>query len=146
MLGTHWPGYKKAPRMVLKHVRRQHGEFKDQLEQGCDELRDVAETHFPELMQHFQRNSKLAESSKRLKSQIWSSVVTILLVKAKDLPLAEDGSKLNDTHFKFRFVALVLRFPGFKTPIISQIGQRKVQEQDLLDGALAGAVRLAPLR
>ncbi|XP_017040931.1 multiple C2 and transmembrane domain-containing protein [Drosophila ficusphila] len=51
---------------------------------------------------HFQRNSKLAESSKRLKSQIWSSVVTILLVKAKDLPLAEDGSKLNDTHFKFR--------------------------------------------
>ncbi|XP_037928504.1 multiple C2 and transmembrane domain-containing protein-like isoform X1 [Teleopsis dalmanni] len=51
---------------------------------------------------HFQRNSKLAESSKRLKSQIWSSVVTILLVKAKDLPLAEDGSKLNDTHIKFR--------------------------------------------
>ncbi|KAM8714168.1 hypothetical protein ACLKA7_014330 [Drosophila subpalustris] len=51
---------------------------------------------------HFQRNSKLAESSKRLKSQIWSSVVTILLVKAKDLPLAEDGSKLIDTHFKFR--------------------------------------------
>ncbi|TDG48322.1 hypothetical protein AWZ03_005277 [Drosophila navojoa] len=51
---------------------------------------------------HFQRNSKLAESSKRLKSQIWSSVVTILLVKAKDLPLAEDGSKLIDIHFKFR--------------------------------------------
>ncbi|XP_034104889.1 multiple C2 and transmembrane domain-containing protein isoform X1 [Drosophila nasuta] len=51
---------------------------------------------------HFQRNSKLAESSKRLKSQIWSSVVTILLVKAKDLPLAEDGNKLIDTHFKFR--------------------------------------------
>ncbi|XP_030375168.1 multiple C2 and transmembrane domain-containing protein isoform X2 [Scaptodrosophila lebanonensis] len=51
---------------------------------------------------HFQRNSKLAESSKRLKSQIWSSVVTILLVKAKDLPRAEDGSKLIDTHFKFR--------------------------------------------
>ncbi|XP_064543948.1 multiple C2 and transmembrane domain-containing protein isoform X2 [Drosophila montana] len=51
---------------------------------------------------HFQRNSKLAESSKRLKSQIWSSVVTILLVKAKDLPLAEDGNKLIDIHFKFR--------------------------------------------
>ncbi|XP_011295342.1 multiple C2 and transmembrane domain-containing protein-like isoform X1 [Musca domestica] len=52
--------------------------------------------------QHFQRNSKLAESSKRLKSQIWSSVVTILLVKAKGLPLAEDGNKLNDAHIKFR--------------------------------------------
>ncbi|XP_041448901.1 multiple C2 and transmembrane domain-containing protein isoform X1 [Drosophila obscura] len=51
---------------------------------------------------HFQRNSKLAESSKRLKSQIWSSVVTILLVRAKDLPLAEDGSKLIETHFRFR--------------------------------------------
>lgn len=51
---------------------------------------------------HFQRNSKLAESSKRLKSQIWSSVVTILLVKAKDLPFSEDGTKLNDAHIKFR--------------------------------------------
>ncbi|XP_039954428.1 multiple C2 and transmembrane domain-containing protein isoform X1 [Bactrocera tryoni] len=51
---------------------------------------------------HFQRNTKLAESSKRLKSQIWSSVVTILLVKAKDLPLADDGSKLTDIHIKFR--------------------------------------------
>ncbi|XP_036332548.1 multiple C2 and transmembrane domain-containing protein [Rhagoletis pomonella] len=53
-------------------------------------------------LQHFQRNTKLAESSKRLKSQIWSSVVTILLVKAKDLPLADDGSKLTDIHIKFR--------------------------------------------
>ncbi|XP_075166703.1 multiple C2 domain and transmembrane region protein isoform X2 [Haematobia irritans] len=55
-----------------------------------------------DLYEHFQRNSKLAESSKRLKSQIWSSVVTILLVKAKGLPLAEDGNKLNDAHIKFR--------------------------------------------
>uniref|UniRef100_A0A1A9WYX3 C2 domain-containing protein n=1 Tax=Glossina brevipalpis TaxID=37001 RepID=A0A1A9WYX3_9MUSC len=51
---------------------------------------------------HFQRNNKLAESSKRLKSQIWSSVVTILLVKAKDLPLGDDGNKLTDAHIKFR--------------------------------------------
>ncbi|XP_065369940.1 multiple C2 and transmembrane domain-containing protein isoform X1 [Calliphora vicina] len=55
-----------------------------------------------EMVSHFQRNSKLAESSKRLKSQIWSSVVTILLVKAKGLPLGEDGNKLNDIHIKFR--------------------------------------------
>jgi len=102
MLGNSWPGCKRAPRMVLKHVRRQHEELREQLEQGCDDLMEVAESYFPDVLQHFQRNSKLAESSKRLKSQIWSSVVTILLVKAKDLPLAEDGSKLNDTHFKFR--------------------------------------------
>uniref|UniRef100_A0A1A9URC3 C2 domain-containing protein n=1 Tax=Glossina austeni TaxID=7395 RepID=A0A1A9URC3_GLOAU len=51
---------------------------------------------------HFQRNNKLAESSKRLKSQIWSSVVTILLVRSKDLPLGDDGSKLTDAHIKFR--------------------------------------------
>lgn len=88
--------------MVMKHVRRQHDELREQLEQGCDDLLEMAEVHFPDIVQHFQRNSKLAESSKRLKSQIWSSVVTILLVKAKDLPLAEDGSKLIDIHFKFR--------------------------------------------
>ncbi|XP_067632695.1 multiple C2 and transmembrane domain-containing protein isoform X3 [Eurosta solidaginis] len=65
-------------------------------------VRQRLEKEFGELIEHFQRNNKLAESSKRLKSQIWSSVVTILLVKAKDLPLADDGSKLTDIHIKFR--------------------------------------------
>ncbi|KAH8397234.1 hypothetical protein KR215_010932, partial [Drosophila sulfurigaster] len=87
-----WPSpIRFGPRMLLKRLRQQHSELREQLELGCEELKE-----------HFQRNSKLAESSKRLKSQIWSSVVTILLVKAKDLPLAEDGNKLIDTHFKFR--------------------------------------------
>lgn len=60
-------------------------------------------------LKHFQRNTKLVDTSKRLKSQIWSSVVTILLVKAKDLPLAEDGTKLNEAHIKFRFALSNLR-------------------------------------
>ncbi|XP_013110393.1 multiple C2 and transmembrane domain-containing protein isoform X3 [Stomoxys calcitrans] len=63
---------------------------------------ECLQSELGDLYEHFQRNSKLAESSKRLKSQIWSSVVTILLVKAKGLPLAEDGNKLNDAHIKFR--------------------------------------------
>lgn len=36
--------------------------------------------------QYFQRNPRLAETSKRMKSQIWSSVVTIVLVEARNIP------------------------------------------------------------
>ncbi|XP_061395931.1 multiple C2 and transmembrane domain-containing protein isoform X2 [Musca vetustissima] len=76
---------------LMKRWRKTQQQWTDHLH---NELEDFCE--------HFQRNSKLAESSKRLKSQIWSSVVTILLVKAKGLPLAEDGNKLSDAHIKFR--------------------------------------------
>ncbi|EAL41731.2 AGAP007646-PA [Anopheles gambiae str. PEST] len=48
-----------------------------------------------------QRNPKLADASRRLKSQIWSSVVTIVLIEAKGLPPdAENG--LNDLYVRFR--------------------------------------------
>ncbi|KFB36651.1 AGAP007646-PA-like protein [Anopheles sinensis] len=48
-----------------------------------------------------QRNPKLADASRRLKSQIWSSVVTIVLIEAKGLPPdAESG--LNDIYVRFR--------------------------------------------
>ncbi|XP_050073735.1 multiple C2 and transmembrane domain-containing protein isoform X3 [Anopheles maculipalpis] len=51
--------------------------------------------------QYFQRNPKLADASRRLKSQIWSSVVTIVLIEAKGLPPdAENG--LNDIYVRFR--------------------------------------------
>uniref|UniRef100_A0A182NHJ8 C2 domain-containing protein n=1 Tax=Anopheles dirus TaxID=7168 RepID=A0A182NHJ8_9DIPT len=51
--------------------------------------------------QYFQRNPKLADASRRLKSQIWSSVVTIVLIEAKGLPPdAENG--LNDVYVRFR--------------------------------------------
>ncbi|XP_011699942.1 PREDICTED: multiple C2 and transmembrane domain-containing protein 1 isoform X6 [Wasmannia auropunctata] len=51
--------------------------------------------------QYFQRTNRLADVNRRLKSQIWSSVVTIVLVEAKSLlPMDIDG--LSDPYVKFR--------------------------------------------
>ncbi|XP_043290084.1 multiple C2 and transmembrane domain-containing protein isoform X3 [Venturia canescens] len=51
--------------------------------------------------QYFQRTSRLADVNRKLKSQIWSSVVTIVLVEAKNLlPMDIDG--LSDPYVKFR--------------------------------------------
>ncbi|XP_076679201.1 multiple C2 domain and transmembrane region protein isoform X5 [Andrena cerasifolii] len=51
--------------------------------------------------QYFQRTNRLADVNRRLKSQIWSSVVTIVLVEAKNLlPMDIDG--LSDPFVKFR--------------------------------------------
>lgn len=45
----------------------------------------------------------MADVNRRLKSQIWSSVVTIVLVEAKNLlPMDIDG--LSDPYVKFRYV------------------------------------------
>ncbi|XP_065086202.1 multiple C2 and transmembrane domain-containing protein isoform X2 [Ochlerotatus camptorhynchus] len=48
-----------------------------------------------------QRNPKLADASRRLKSQIWSSVVTIVLIEAKGLP-PDAENVLNDVYVRFR--------------------------------------------
>lgn len=54
------------------------------------------------LLQYFQRTNRLADVNRRLKSQIWSSVVTIVLVEAKNLlPMDIDG--LSDPYVKFRY-------------------------------------------
>ncbi|XP_076171082.1 multiple C2 domain and transmembrane region protein isoform X7 [Ptiloglossa arizonensis] len=51
--------------------------------------------------QYIQRINRLADVNRRLKSQIWSSVVTIVLVEAKNLlPMDIDG--LSDPYVKFR--------------------------------------------
>ncbi|XP_046999775.1 multiple C2 and transmembrane domain-containing protein isoform X1 [Schistocerca americana] len=51
--------------------------------------------------QYFQRNTKLSDVNRRLKSQIWSSVVTIVLVEGKNLlPMDIDG--FSDPYAKFR--------------------------------------------
>ncbi|CAM6031378.1 unnamed protein product, partial [Sphagnum compactum] len=50
---------------------------------------------------YFQRNPKLADASRRLKSQIWSSVVTIVLVEAKGLPPDLEGG-IDEPFVKFR--------------------------------------------
>ncbi|KAF7989203.1 hypothetical protein HCN44_007733 [Aphidius gifuensis] len=51
--------------------------------------------------QYLQRSNRLADVNKRLKSQIWSSVVTIVLIEAKNLlPTDIDGHP--DPYVKFR--------------------------------------------
>ncbi|RZF41506.1 hypothetical protein LSTR_LSTR000220 [Laodelphax striatellus] len=51
--------------------------------------------------QYFQRNAKMSDMNRRLKSQIWSSVVTIVLVEGKALlPMDIDG--YSDPYVKFR--------------------------------------------
>lgn len=53
------------------------------------------------VLQYFQRNSKLSDVNRRLKSQIWSSVVTIVLVEGKNLlPMNMEGT--SDPFCKFR--------------------------------------------
>lgn len=52
--------------------------------------------------QYFQRTNRLADVNRRLKSQIWSSVVTIVLVEAKNL-LPMDIEGLSDPYVKFRY-------------------------------------------
>lgn len=55
------------------------------------------------MLQYFQRNSKLSDVNRRLKSQIWSSVVTIVLVEGKNLlPMNMEGT--SDPYCKFRSV------------------------------------------
>ncbi|XP_071444418.1 multiple C2 and transmembrane domain-containing protein isoform X1 [Hetaerina americana] len=51
--------------------------------------------------QYFQRNTKLSDVNRRLKSQIWSSVVTIVLIEGKNL-VAMDMDGLSDPYVKFR--------------------------------------------
>uniref|UniRef100_A0A646QG56 Multiple C2 and transmembrane domain-containing protein 1 n=1 Tax=Hemiscolopendra marginata TaxID=943146 RepID=A0A646QG56_9MYRI len=51
--------------------------------------------------QYFHRNVRLADASRKLKSQIWSSVVTIALVEAKDLISSLEGG-MSSPYVKFR--------------------------------------------
>ncbi|KAI4504174.1 hypothetical protein M0802_000645 [Mischocyttarus mexicanus] len=54
-----------------------------------------------DIHRYFQRTNRLADVNRKLKSQIWSSVVTIVLVEAKSLlPMDIDG--LSDPYVKFR--------------------------------------------
>lgn len=53
--------------------------------------------------QYFQRSARMGDVNRRLKSQIWSSVVTIVLVEGKNLqPMDIDG--FSDPYIKFRCV------------------------------------------
>ncbi|CAH0552190.1 unnamed protein product [Brassicogethes aeneus] len=52
--------------------------------------------------QYFQRNSRIQDVNKRLKSQIWSSVVTIVLVEGKNLLACDPETGTSDPYVKFR--------------------------------------------
>lgn len=54
------------------------------------------------LLQYLLKNTRLSDVNKRLKAQIWSSVVTIVLVEAKNLPAMDLDTRTSDPYCKFR--------------------------------------------
>lgn len=52
--------------------------------------------------QYFQKNSKISDVNRRLKSQIWSSVVTLVLVEGRNLLAMDPESASSDPYVKFR--------------------------------------------
>ncbi|ENN78073.1 hypothetical protein YQE_05227, partial [Dendroctonus ponderosae] len=52
--------------------------------------------------QYFQKNSRIQDVNKRLKSQIWSSVVTIVLIEGKNLLACDPETGTSDPYVKFR--------------------------------------------
>ncbi|XP_076171076.1 multiple C2 domain and transmembrane region protein isoform X2 [Ptiloglossa arizonensis] len=66
-----------------------------------DKFKDNVKEKMEDIHRYIQRINRLADVNRRLKSQIWSSVVTIVLVEAKNLlPMDIDG--LSDPYVKFR--------------------------------------------
>ncbi|KAF9795988.1 hypothetical protein SFRURICE_010085 [Spodoptera frugiperda] len=51
---------------------------------------------------YLMKNTRLSDVNKRLKAQIWSSVVTIVLVEAKNLPAMDLDTRSSDPYCKFR--------------------------------------------
>ncbi|XP_052740715.1 multiple C2 and transmembrane domain-containing protein isoform X7 [Bicyclus anynana] len=71
----------------------------------CCELLEKIGNRFPRLMRKgdsIHRNTRLSDVNKRLKAQIWSSVVTIVLVEAKNLPAMDVETRSSDPYCKFR--------------------------------------------
>ncbi|XP_059056231.1 multiple C2 and transmembrane domain-containing protein-like isoform X2 [Achroia grisella] len=75
----------------------------------CTELMEKLGSRFPRLKSRSDRihryllkNTRLSDVNKRLKAQIWSSVVTIVLVEAKNLPPMDLDTRSSDPYCKFR--------------------------------------------
>ncbi|XP_014486468.1 PREDICTED: multiple C2 and transmembrane domain-containing protein 1 isoform X3 [Dinoponera quadriceps] len=82
------------PTEETKEAKRHNSDLLDKLKGNVKEKME-------DIHRYFQRTNRLADVNRRLKSQIWSSVVTIVLVEAKNLlPMDIDG--LSDPYVKFR--------------------------------------------
>nr|XP_032521793.1 multiple C2 and transmembrane domain-containing protein isoform X5 [Danaus plexippus plexippus]XP_032521794.1 multiple C2 and transmembrane domain-containing protein isoform X5 [Danaus plexippus plexippus]XP_032521795.1 multiple C2 and transmembrane domain-containing protein isoform X5 [Danaus plexippus plexippus] len=75
----------------------------------CSDLIERIGNRFPKLKskgdrihRYLLKNTKLSDVNKRLKAQIWSSVVTIVLVEAKNLPAMDIDTRTSDPYCKFR--------------------------------------------
>ncbi|XP_063372517.1 multiple C2 and transmembrane domain-containing protein-like isoform X1 [Cydia amplana] len=75
----------------------------------CTELIERLGNRFPRLKEkgdrlhrYLLKNTRLSDVNKRLKAQIWSSVVTIVLVEAKNLPAMDMDTRSSDPYCKFR--------------------------------------------
>lgn len=55
------------------------------------------------VFQYYQKNTRSQDVNRRLKSQIWSSVVTIVLIKGTNL-ISMDSDGYSDPYVKFRWV------------------------------------------
>ncbi|KAL0810997.1 hypothetical protein ABMA28_010287 [Loxostege sticticalis] len=75
----------------------------------CTEIIERIGNRFPNLKsksdkihRYLLKNTRLSDVNKRLKAQIWSSVVTIVLVEAKNLPAMDMDTRSSDPYCKFR--------------------------------------------
>ncbi|XP_053619989.1 multiple C2 and transmembrane domain-containing protein isoform X8 [Plodia interpunctella] len=75
----------------------------------CTELIEKFGNRFPSfksggdrIHRYLLKNTRLSDVNKRLKAQIWSSVVTIVLVEAKNLPAMDMDTRSSDPYCKFR--------------------------------------------
>ncbi|XP_058054608.1 multiple C2 and transmembrane domain-containing protein, partial [Anopheles bellator] len=88
--------------------------------------------------QYFQRNPKLADASRRLKSQIWSSVVTIVLIEAKALPPDGDNG-LNDIYVRFRLGNEKYKSkPSYRARWLEQFDLHLFDDDQLLELVVCG--------
>ncbi|XP_047036740.1 multiple C2 and transmembrane domain-containing protein isoform X4 [Helicoverpa zea] len=76
---------------------------------ACTDLIEKFSNRFPRLKsqgdrihRYLLKNTRLSDVNKRLKAQIWSSVVTIVLVEAKNLPAMDLDTRSSDPYCKFR--------------------------------------------
>ncbi|CAK1547777.1 unnamed protein product [Leptosia nina] len=75
----------------------------------CTDIIEKIGNRFPRLKtrgdrihRYLLKNTRLSDVNKRLKAQIWSSVVTIVLVEAKNLPAMDLDTRSSDPYCKFR--------------------------------------------